>query len=57
MPKFKCWLPEQSRIIEADSEDEAQELFSERDDIFDFLEIEEAEDVPATPEEEENDIP
>ena len=51
MPKFKCWLPEQSRIIEADSEDEAQELFSER--IFDFLEIEEAEEVPAKPEEEE----
>jgi hypothetical protein len=39
MLKYQGWLPEQSRIIEADSEDEAQELFMMRDDIFDFLKI------------------
>jgi hypothetical protein len=49
MPKYRVWLPEQEQIIEAESEDEAQEIFQDSDGIFDFLEVEEAkEPAPET---------
>lgn len=44
MPKYRAYLPEQERIIEADDEDEAQEIFMQREDTFDFLEVQPAED-------------
>ena len=44
MPKYRVWLPEQERIIEADSEDEAVQMFIDHDNNFDFLEVEAVEE-------------
>jgi hypothetical protein len=48
MTKYRVWLPEQTRIIEADDEDEAISLFVIRDDLFDFLEAEEISEQEAS---------
>lgn len=46
--KFKVWLPEQERIIEADSEDDAAQIFIDSDGIFDFLEVEQVSEQQET---------
>jgi hypothetical protein len=55
--KYRVWLPEQEHIIDADSGDEAQELFKQRDDIFDFVEVDEAAEPETQPGDVESEVP